>query len=108
MKKCISVLGLITLLWAAPVLAGPFLVCDPYTAADGITSFNLTIDSGSPTSIVPVNMALHYDLSGLANGAHTVTAQACNLWGCSTSSSPLAFTKSVPASPPMNIKISAQ
>jgi hypothetical protein len=107
MKKVLLVVAFVLAMAGVASAAGPYLVCDPYTAADGITSFNVIIDSGTPISASPVNMALHYDLSSLANGAHSVVAQACNTWGCSANSSPLAFTKGVPAMP-TNLKLSTQ
>ncbi len=79
--------------------AGPFLVCDPYMAADGIIKFQVMIDAAAPVDSTPVANALKFDLSGVTTGVHTVKVKACNLWGCSSDSLPFSFTKSIPGVP---------
>jgi len=122
MKKWVSVLGLIAFLWAAPVLAGPFLVCDQQT---GVDYYNITTDGivtakvtfqpgwvqngklffsnpGGTTQLVNVLM----DESPLAVGNHNQSAIACvaaTLWNpevCSAASNPLAFARPAPATAP--------
>lgn len=99
MKTRMVVLAVALLLIPGAAWAGPFLVCNPYSAADGVTNFKVTMDSAAPADSAPVSNSLHYDLSTVSNGAHTVMVQACNVWGCSASSSPFGFTKSVPGGP---------
>ena len=87
-------------------LAGPFLVCDAYLPADGILNFKVSMDGGAYIDSVPVSNALKYDMSAVTVGVHTIKAQACNLWGCSLDSLPLAFTRPVSLLPPVTLRLS--
>lgn len=102
MKKTIIAVFLFVLV-AAPALATPFLVCDPYLAAVVQPSyFELMFDGGSPVQspveTVPTGVRLHYDLASMTVGSHAVIVKACNQWGCS-STVPFSFSKGVPSSP---------
>ncbi len=91
--------------------AGPYLVCDPYAAAVGVTSFTVFWDGATTGVSAPVltdatGTYLHLDLTSLSNGSHTVKVRAKNSWGESLDSAPFAFVKQVPPTP-LNIRISA-
>lgn len=83
----------------------PFLVCNSYpTTVSQPTYFMVTMDGGtavnSPALVNTDNsVQLHYDVTSLAVGNHSVTVTACNIWGCSAATSPFVFTKSVPTTP---------
>lgn len=94
MKKLL-VIALI--LFATPLYAAPFLVSDPNPASEEVTVFKLSFDGGAAIDTAPVSNAVRYDLAGITSGSHTVTGQACNLWGCSEVSAPFAFTKTLPS-----------
>jgi hypothetical protein len=112
MLMCSFLVACLTLL-AFPLLGqSAHLVCDPYpTTAHQPTSFLLTFDGGTPIETPATVKAdgsvwLYYDLTGLANGAHTVTCQSKDVWGVSASSVPLSFVK--PATVlglPTNVKV---
>jgi hypothetical protein len=97
MKKIILV-GLFCL-FPAVCYASPFLVCDPYTAADQVTNFQVTIDTAAPVDSAPVTNALKYDLANVSSGSHTAKVKACNIWGCSADSAPFTFVKQLPGVP---------
>ena len=86
--------------------AGPFLVSDAYLPADAVTNFKVSMDGGAYIDSVPVSNSLKYDLSAITVGVHTIKAQACNIWGCSADSSPLAFTRPVSLLPPVTLRLS--
>ena len=90
---------LVLVLFATPLYAAPFLVSDPNPASEEVTVFKLSFDGGAAIDSVPVSNAVRHDLAGITSGSHTVTAQACNLWGCSVVSAPFAFTKTIPSVP---------
>jgi hypothetical protein len=102
MKKIILI-GLFCL-FPAVCYASPFLVCDPYSPADQVTNFQVTIDTAAPVDSAPVNNALKYDLANISFGSHTVKVKACNIWGCSDDSVPFTFTK-LPLGAPQNVTI---
>ena len=95
MKKLILILAVVFL--ATPLYAAPFLVSDPNPASEEVTVFKLSFDGGAAIDSVPVSNAVRHDLAGITSGSHTVTAQACNLWGCSVVSSPFVFNKIIPS-----------
>ena len=85
-----------------PIMA--FLVCDPVpTTAVQPTSYKIIIDGGTPI-VAPVqknadnSVQLHYDVSGLTDGAHAISVSAVDAFGGSTSI-PFSFVKGVPAAP---------
>lgn len=98
---------LASLLIPAPVMASPFLVCDPYPATgQQPTEFVVTITGvtnpiTSPAVDVTGGKALHLDLGplNLSAGSHTATAKARNQWGESASSAPFAFNAGTPVAP---------
>jgi hypothetical protein len=106
--------ALLLLFVAGPLMAAPFLVCDPYPATMTVSYFTVTIDGGTPVQSVPLvntdgTSQLHFDLTVVPAGSHTVTIKAGNVWGESASSAPFAFTK--PASvlqTPGNINLVAK
>lgn len=115
MKKTLLLAVLMVLLASTQLLAVPFLVCDPYPATSpaGVPeTFLVVFDGGTPIE-TPVQtntdgtVQLHYDLSTLDPGVHTVVVQAKNLWGVSDESVPLSFQKpSGKLGTPGNVKIS--
>jgi hypothetical protein len=90
---------LVLALFPSVALASPFLVCDPYSPADQVTNFQVTIDAAAPVDSAPVNNALKYDLANISFGSHTVKVKACNIWGCSEDSAPFTFIKQLPGAP---------
>lgn len=87
--KRLAILGL--LLLAPSAWAAPFLVCDPPPVGEEVTSYSVTDGANVVTTPSP----LHWDMAGVANGAHTLQVRACNVWGCSDPT-PFAFTRGVP------------
>ena len=82
----------------------PFLVCTTYASGPNQpTEFEVYLDGAtapiiSPAQTVTGGVRLHYDVSAVTNGNHTVTVQAVRvdaLWGRleSAASAPFAFTK---------------
>jgi hypothetical protein len=95
---------------AGPVLASPFLVCDPVPGSlDQFTkpvSYVITGLSSTPLSTpATVNsdgtVQLHYDLAQLPHGTYSVTAAAVNSLGGvgPASEPPFSFTNGLPAAP---------
>lgn len=72
--------------------ASPFLVCSPQP---GATNYRVSLDAGATWQDVSPDASgvygFKFDLVGITNGTHNVKAQACNMWGCSTDSSPFGF-----------------
>ena len=74
--------------------AGPFIVCDSYTAPavvpdyfkvslDGAPEVQTPLWSGTPTDGIPRVNSIHYDVGGVAVGLHQTTVKACKaatLW----------------------------
>jgi len=108
MKKSVIALMIFLCMAFALVLcqkaqASPYLVSDPVAGAD---YFSLTID-GTVITTTAVASAVHYDLSGIAVGTHTVTGQSCtNLWGCGSASSPFTFSRPSLLAAPGNQRLS--
>lgn len=105
------VLTAILLLAATSLQAAPFLVCDPYPASAGVTSFTLFWDGSTTGVSAPVftdatGTYLKYDLAGVTNGTHTVKVRAKNSYGESGDSAPFTFDKQLPPAP-TNIRITA-
>jgi len=108
MKK---LLVLCLLVFAIPFLAGasPFLVSDPYPAADNQPDGFIVSEQGKPDVAVPVarnEQNLNYfrwDLAGLSKGMHNVTIYADSaVWG---RSDPVPFALSIGISSPTNIRL---
>lgn len=100
------ILALFLVLIPAVAFAGPFLVSDAYLPADGLINFKVSMDAGAYVDSPPVANALRYDMAPTTVGAHTIKVKACDIWGCSVDSSPLAFTRPVSLSPPVNLRLS--
>ena len=114
----ISLLLLVSIAWASP-----FVVSAPYTAPAVIPDyFKVVLDAtpavNSPAYQVPTtsNYILHFDVSGVTVGTHTLSVQACKaatLWGPEACSASVNFpfvrpaTTAVP-SVPSGIGLSAQ
>lgn len=113
MKRWLTVLALT----ASPVMAAPFLACDPYPtnqpAAAVPTEFVVTISGITAPIVTPAvdvtgGKALKLDLGPLnLSGTRTATAKARNQWGESAASAPFTFTAGPPASP-TGLGLSAQ
>ena len=100
MKKLLLILMLV--LFPVFCFAAPFLVCDPQA---GVISYNLDIDGAiiSDISAQP-DGSVHYDLAGMAIGAHIFKAQAIGQGGWPSDwSDPFDATK--PANP-LNLRVS--
>lgn len=91
MKRLLPAM-LIILSLASVAQAAPFLVSDPQI---GVTYYRVSLDGGvtwSDSTPDPTGQyGVKLDLVGITDGVHNVKAQACNIWGCSTDSSPFAF-----------------
>jgi len=99
----ISLLLLVSIAWASP-----FVVSAPYTAPAVIPDyFKVVLDAtpavNSPAYQVPTtsNYILHFDVSGVTVGTHTLSVQACKaatLWGPEACSASVNFPFGRPAS----------
>jgi hypothetical protein len=101
--KRILLLSLLFSLFATPLWAAPFLVCDYYAPATvQPTYFTVQFDGGAIINSIPQSDAngarLHYDVSALTKAAHSVLVAACNDGGCSVTV-PFSFTLAVPGAP---------
>lgn len=98
MKK---ILCIIMILFASTAIASPYLVCDPQA---GVETY-LISEAGQPdmAAAAQTDGSIKYDLASVADGTHTWSVKACNIWGCS-GPSPFSFTKSLPA-PAGSLKI---
>ncbi len=95
MKKLFLILFLC--LWSASAFASPFLYCDLQSNTDEfILVFN------GVEEIVPYNetdgVVILKDLEGIAEGDHSVSVKASNMWG-ESSEAPFAFAKTLPGVP---------
>ena len=85
-----------------PAQAQPFLVCDPPMLGDPpvvdktIVRYEIT-GLGSEVIVAdPDPTGEHgfvYELTALQTGSYTVTAKACNQWGCGDDSDPFVFQR---------------
>lgn len=112
MKKFLLLLVAFLLVCPMVQAAGPYLVCAsvPTTSVQP-SSYTVTLDTAAsidvPAQINTDNsVQIHYDLSGVALGAHVVGLKAKNIWG-ESASVPFSFTKAVPATP-ISIGIASQ
>jgi len=107
---------LVLILFAQPLYAGPFLVCDPYpNTGEQPTEFKITYGTNTITSQAVRNtdgsVQLKWDLGPLANGTYNINVTAVKvdaLWGNQESVAvPFSFTKPVLVSPglPANLKL---
>lgn len=97
----LSLLYLLFVGLTGPVLANPFLVCDPPTAGEAVTGYRLTLNGQLIDVAVDQTgeYGFKFDLVAIQNGEYTVTAVARNAWGESESSLPFVFTKAGPLMP---------
>lgn len=100
MKRLLLIIACIILL-SSTASASPFLICD---SQSGVDSYTIS-ESGIADVIVSpeTDGSIKYDLSSIADGTHSWSVKACNLWGCSATV-PFGFTKSLPV-PAGNLKI---
>lgn len=105
MKRILLAIFMFALMCSS-AYASPFLTCDP---VPGATYFLITLDGVERNIPAGEGGSLRWDLNTvpLATGNHTLTGKSCNEWGCSISSAPFSFTKSIPG-PPTTISIKAQ
>jgi len=100
MKRMIIAI-LAIMLMASTAWANPFLVCD---CQDDVTQYEIIFDGGTPI----ISDAVTADCTGgqkrinldvgplnLADGQHSLTGKAMNLWG-ESASTPFDFNKTVP------------
>lgn len=88
-------------LLAGPVMAAPFLVCDPQP---GVTDYSITGDAALAGMVLAhSDGSLRKDLNAVPAGSHTINVVACNAWGCSTAV-PFSFGKQIP-NPPTGLRL---
>ena len=89
------------LLWTSGAIAAR-LVCDPQA---GVESYMVYQDGNRIAEYHPAQAdgSLDYDLTGVAPGVYTFTAEACNAWGCSDPSDP--FVSPDAAGKPTNLNL---
>lgn len=108
MKTCFLAALLAGLVMISTAYAEPFLVCDPMPDAE---QTQVTLD-GTPQPWTDYQEAdfdgttycVLMDLDSISTGGHTVTAKARNIWGETSDSDPLDFTKSA-GGPPAGIGV---
>ena len=103
MKKfIITILAMAIVLMASTVWASPFLVCDCQTDFDG--DYVLIFDGGTPIIHPAVQndcpageVRVNLDMAplALADGQHSMSGKAVNMWGESVEV-PFDFNKAVP------------
>jgi hypothetical protein len=84
------------------------LVCNEPGVLETVEHYVITGLPGSPITVNPdpdPAVGFSYNLTGLAPGAYTVKANACNLWGCSIDSVPFVFTALAAPSQPVGLRI---
>jgi hypothetical protein len=88
-----------------------FIISDSYgKAVVQPTEFEVKIDGGSPQPSVPAKDSngdsyFRFDLSGIADGKHTLEVAAKGLGGVSAYSAPFAFELGAPTVP-ANLRLS--
>lgn len=107
MKKAVLLMAVIFVTFStlvalsSPLLAAPYLVCDPYPDDSKPTHFELLVNGkaqSTPYALHASGAAIVLDLAGLTDGAHQITAiKACNERGCS-SEVPLFVVPGLPSS----------
>ena len=93
--------ALLLLAASLPAQAQPFLVCDPPGVEEGVTHYKIN-GFGNEIMLGVDPTGEHgfvYELTALPTGSHTVTAKACNQWGCGDDSDPFEFRR-----PPRPVK----
>jgi hypothetical protein len=88
----------LSLSFASPVSAAPFLVCDPQA---GVDEYIVEMNGVELPGVVSAEAdgSIRYDLSGIVDGEHSVRLMAVNIWGPSGYSDPFVFTKALPGRP---------
>ena len=106
MKKLVRLFSVFIVFASSPVLASPFLVCDPYPPSELQPDyFWVKINSADQVKSLLVEVTggkiLKYDLANVTVGSHTVEVKACqasDAWG-EVCSSPAVFTFKRPSAP---------
>jgi len=89
--------------------AAPYIVCTPYPSTATVPDyFSVVVDGGTAVQSTPYattgGVELHFDVSALAAGSHTINVSACSnttatqAGGCSTAT-PFTFSKVTPVAP---------
>lgn len=104
MKKTL-ILILMLVLFPVFCFAAPFLVCDPQVAVDKYILEINTVEM--PELAAEADGSVRYDLAGIAEGDFIVRLKAGNIWGWSSYSVPLSFTKALPQTP-LNLHVSSE
>jgi len=79
----------------------PFLVADPQPDTE-VDHYIIELDSviiPHDPETSPGFVRLHYDVSGVTDGLHTVRVKSGNMWGESAFTDPFDFTKALPPVP---------
>jgi hypothetical protein len=78
----------------------PYLISDP-VSVDDVDHYIVTIDSNPIIVDGQLDgegkIRLHYDVTNVSKGSHTVTVAASNMWGDGEPSDPFVFTKALPS-----------
>jgi len=106
MKKLflLTMIVLLFVVFGGLANAGPYLVCDPPSTAEQITSYEVFQD-GTSLAVVDAETdgSLRYDLIGIAPGTYEWTAIAKNAWGSSALPDP--YVSPALAGVPSNIRL---
>jgi len=103
MKTLLAVIVVMVALGGSLSFAAPFLVCDPTNEA--VTEYEITWEGNPVPETTPAldlgdgTVRLNYDMAGVAEGNHSLTVRAANIWGASAPSNPFLFTKELPSVP---------
>ena len=108
MKTTAVVLLLVTVAYASLAAytfchAAPFLISDPWPAADAQPDTCTAIESGAPIPLTLIDAApgskqLKHDVGGLGNGAHNWEISCANAFGMSAAV-PFVFAAGAPGAP---------
>ena len=107
MKRLFLILAII-FFSAAISWATPFLVCDPYESAVGVTKFTGTLDGAAfekAYSLHSSGAAIIYDMTGMNLNVSHIFAdlKACNSVGCSDPAP--SYTTPIRPAAPKNLKL---
>lgn len=106
MKKILMFLFVLLLSWPLSAFASPFLVCNPDPGATYFVVTGLPVPLDGSNILVQSDASLKFDVSTCpVGGPWTVTAKACNDWGCSAASPPFVFSRPAALSIPTNLRL---